>query len=449
MSRTYLAVERALNRRVVVKVLAPELLAGISVERFRREVLLAAQLQHPHVVPVLSAGDAGGLPWFSMPYVDGDSLRQRLERGPLSTGEVVSVLRDVARALAYAHAHGIVHRDIKPDNVLLSAGSATVTDFGIAKAISAARTDGDRHATLTQLGTSIGTPTYMAPEQAAADPDTDHRADLYAFGAMAYELIVGHPPFQASTPARLLAAHMSEAPRDPRTLRSDTPVLLAELVMACLAKDPADRPQQAADLVRVLETVTSSGDARAAPAVLAGGRIPVGKAVALWAAATAGVAVTAWAATDVVGLPDWVLPGSLGVMLAGLPVIGITAFVQRAAHRAYTTTPQRTPSGTPTTPGTLATLALKVSPHVSWRRAWVGGWLALGTFAALVVGFMVTRALGIGPAASLRGKGEFGARETVVVADFRAPAGDSTLGPTVAEALRTDLAQSSSLNVLT
>ena len=178
MSRTYLALERALNRRVVVKVLAPELLAGMSVERFRREVLLAAQLQHPHVVPVLTAGDADGLPWFSMPYVDGDSLRQRLERGPLSTGEVVSILRDVARALAYAHAQGVVHRDIKPDNVLLSAGSATVTDFGIAKAISAARTGGGaKQEKLTQVGTSIGTPTYMAPEQAAGDPDTDHRSE--------------------------------------------------------------------------------------------------------------------------------------------------------------------------------------------------------------------------------------------------------------------------------
>ena len=162
MSRTYLVRERALDRRVVVKVLAPELLAGISVERFRREVLLAAKLQHPHVVPVLTAGDVDGLPWFSMPYVDGDSLRQRLGQGPVSIHETVGILRDVARALAYAHANGIVHRDIKPDNVLLSTGSATVTDFGIAKAINAARTTGDASAPNTMptvAGTSIGTPT--------------------------------------------------------------------------------------------------------------------------------------------------------------------------------------------------------------------------------------------------------------------------------------------------
>ncbi len=450
MSRTYLAVEQALNRRVVVKVLAPELLAGISVERFRREVLLAAQLQHPHVVPVLTAGDAGGLPWFSMPYVDGDSLRHRLGQGPLGTGEVISILRDVARALAYAHGHGIVHRDIKPDNVLLSAGSATVTDFGIAKAISAARTDGGGHdARLTQVGTSIGTPTYMAPEQAAADPDADHRVDIYAFGVMAFEVLAGHPPFHGTTPARLLAAHMSETPRDLRTIRPDIPPPLAEVIAACLAKDPDARPQQARELARVLETVTTSGAGAAVPAALRGGRIPVGKAIGLWAAATAGIGITAWAATDVIGLPDWVLPGSLGVMLAGLPVIGITAFVQRAAHKAYATTPQRTPGGGVPAAGTLATLALKASPHVSWRRTWMGGGIAVGAFAVLVVGFMVTRAFGIGPAASLRGKGAFGDKETIVVADFRAPAVDSTLGPTVAEALRTDLAQSTSLNVLT
>jgi tetratricopeptide (TPR) repeat protein/tRNA A-37 threonylcarbamoyl transferase component Bud32 len=450
MSRTYLAVEQALKRRVVVKVLAPELLAGISVERFRREVLLAAQLQHPHVVPVLTAGDAGGLPWFTMPYVDGDSLRRRLEQGSLGMGEVISILRDVARALVYAHAHGIIHRDIKPDNVLLSSGTATVTDFGIAKAITAARTEGGaRGQTLTQAGTSIGTPAYMAPEQALGDPAADHRADFYSFGAMAYELLAGHPPFQASNPAKLLAAHLGETPRDLRSLRADCPPTLAALVMSCLAKDPNERPQQASELVRVLETVTTSGAAAAVPAILGGGRIRLGKAIGLWATATLLVALTAWAASDVIGLPDWVFPGSIGVMLAGLPVIGVTAYVQRTTQRVYTATPQRTPGGTPAPQGTLATLAIKASPHISWRRTWLGGAIAVGAFAALVVGFMVLRALGIGPMGSLRGKGAFGDRETLVVADFRGPAADSSLGPTVAEALRTDLAQSRSLNVLT
>ena len=452
MSRTYLAREKALDRRVVVKVLAPELLAGISVERFRREVLLAAKLQHPHVVPVLTAGDIDGLPWFTMPYVDGDSLRHRLAQGPMGISEAVSILRDVARALAYAHGQNIVHRDIKPDNVLLSTGSATVTDFGIAKAISAARTTGSggghQSTMLTVAGTSIGTPTYMAPEQAAGDPATDSRADIYAFGAMAYELLAGHPPFYNLTPARLLAAHMGEKPKDIRTLRADCPEALAELVMRCLEKEPDARPQHATDLVRVLDSITSSGAANAAPTILAGTRIRLGKAIGVWAAATAVTSLTAWAATSVIGLPDWVFPGILGVMLAGLPAILGTWYVQRTVHRAYIQTPTLTPGGSTSPHGTMATLAIKASPHISWRRTWLGGGIAVGGFAVLVIGFMVMRAMGIGPFGSLRGRGTFGKSETIVVADFRSPS-DSTLGPTLAEALRTDLAQSTSLHVLT
>jgi tetratricopeptide (TPR) repeat protein/tRNA A-37 threonylcarbamoyl transferase component Bud32 len=445
MSRTYLAEELALHRRVVVKVLAPELLAGISVERFRREVLLAAQLQHPHVVPVLSTGEVDGLPWFTMPYVDGQSLRQRLATGRMPVGEAVHVLRDVARALAYAHAQGIVHRDIKPDNVLLAAGSATVTDFGIAKAISAARTGGTGGEALTQVGTSIGTPTYMAPEQAAGDPATDHRADIYAFGVMAFEMLTGRPPFVATSPTRLLAAHLSESPPELLGLREDCPPALAALVMRCLAKEPDQRPQEAVAMAQVLDAVTPSGSGSAVPEVLQGAPIPLGRALALWAVAAVVVGVTAWAAREVIGLPDWVLPGAVGVMLAGLPVLLVTAYVQRTMHRVYT----RTPTGTAPVEGTMATLAMRASPHLSWRRAWLGGAIAVGGFALLIVGFMVLRAMGVGPMASLRGSGAFGSHEMLMIADFRSPPSDSTLGGTVAEALRTDLAQSTSLNVLT
>src|SRR2546430_5307304 len=209
MSRVFVATDTALRRAVVVKVLPPELVAGLNVERFRREILLAAGLQHAHIVPVLAAGETNGRPWFTMPFVDGESLRERVARGALPITETLNILRDVARALAYAHSRGVVHRDIKPDNVLISGGSAVVTDFGIAKAISAAR-DETRGATLTRAGTSIGTPAYMAPEQAAADPAANHRVDIYSFGCMAYEMLTGQPPFVEKSPQRLLAAQMAD-----------------------------------------------------------------------------------------------------------------------------------------------------------------------------------------------------------------------------------------------
>ncbi|MEO6211664.1 MAG: serine/threonine-protein kinase [Gemmatimonadaceae bacterium] len=155
-----------------------------------REIRVAASLQQANIVPLLSAGELEGLPYYTMPYVEGESLRARLGHGTVSIAETVSILRDVSRALAYAHEHGVVHRDIKPDNVLLSGHTAVVTDFGIAKAIADAAAS-PAGATLTQLGTAVGTPMYMAPEQAAGDPDTDHRADIYAFGCMAYELLAG------------------------------------------------------------------------------------------------------------------------------------------------------------------------------------------------------------------------------------------------------------------
>ena len=212
MSRVFVADEHRLGRKVVVKLLSPELAAAMSTSRFEREIRVAASLQQANIVPVLSAGDLDGLPYYIMPYVEGESLRARLGRGPLPIAEAVSILRDVSRALAYAHERGVVHRDIKPDNVLLSGGTAVVTDFGIAKALSDSRTHAEG-ATLTQLGTAIGTPAYMAPEQAAGDPDTDHRADIYAFGCMAYELLAGHPPFHGLSPHKLMAAHMGETPR--------------------------------------------------------------------------------------------------------------------------------------------------------------------------------------------------------------------------------------------
>ena len=442
MSRVWVAEETALRRKVVVKLLSPELAQGISVERFEREIQTAAALQQANIVPVLASGESNGLPFYTMPFVEGESLRARLARGPLAITEVIGILRDVSKALAYAHQRGVVHRDIKPDNVLLSGGTAVVTDFGIAKAISASRTESGG-ATLTQIGTSIGTPAYMAPEQAAGDPDIDHRADIYSLGAMGYELLTGQVVFPNRTPQRMLAAHMGEAPQPIATLRPDTPAPLADLVMQCLAKDPNQRPHDASDMARVLDTITSGSGMQAMAPVLLGGPGMFRKALAIYAAAFVVVAVVAKAAIVGIGLPDWVFPGSLVVMALGLPVVLWTGYVQRVVRRAATATPTLTPGGTPSVAaGTMATMALRAAPHVSWYRTARGGMYAFGAFIAMIAAFMGMRALGIGPFGSLIASGQLAGNNKIVIADFAAANGDSALGRVVSDAVRAGLADS-------
>ena len=257
MSRVFVAHDQILDRKVVVKVLLPELAAGVSVSRFRREIQLAARLQHPHIVPLLSAGESEGLPYFVMPYVAGESLRARVAReGELPVVEAIRILRDVVSALVYAHSSGVMHRDIKPDNVLLSGGVAVVTDFGVAKALSIS-SEGHDAVGLTSLGMALGTPAYMAPEQATGDPQTDHRADIYSLGAMAYEMLTGRPPFIGRSPQAVLAAHVVETPDPIERLRPAVPGALAGLVTACLAKRPADRPQSAREVINLLDALAT------------------------------------------------------------------------------------------------------------------------------------------------------------------------------------------------
>ncbi len=257
MSRVYLAEERALGRRVVIKVLPPELSGGVSIDRFKREIAVAARLQHPHIVPLFSAGDVNGLPYFTMPFVEGHSLRERLAHGELPVADVIAILRDVAKALAHAHSHGVAHRDIKPDNILLSGHAATVTDFGVAKALSAST--GER-GTLTDLGVALGTPAYMSPEQATADTNADHRTDIYALGVVGYEMLTGQTPFGGRSPQQLLAAHVTEAPVPVEKTRQSVPPALSAIIMRCLEKRPADRYQQADELLHALDAIaTPSG----------------------------------------------------------------------------------------------------------------------------------------------------------------------------------------------
>jgi serine/threonine protein kinase/tetratricopeptide (TPR) repeat protein len=258
MSRVFIAEDTSLGRKVVVKVLLPDLAATVNVERFRREIQLAAKLQHPHIVPVLSAGISEGLPYYTMPFIEGESLRARLSRsGELPVHDTARILRDVLSALSYAHEHGVVHRDIKPDNVLLTGNHAVVADFGVAKALSASTNSGS---SLTSLGVALGTPAYMSPEQAAADPSTDHRADLYGVGAMAYEMLTGQQVFSARSPQAMLAAHATQKPESIDARRPSVPRELSSLIMRSLEKHAADRPQSAAQMLAELEAaVTPSG----------------------------------------------------------------------------------------------------------------------------------------------------------------------------------------------
>ena len=265
MSRVFVAEEKALGRRVVIKVLSPELTATVSTDRFRREIQLAARLQHPHIVPLFAAGaGSDGLLFYTMPYIEGESLRARIARtGELPIPDAVGILRDIVDAIGYAHGRGVVHRDLKPENVLLSEGHAVVTDFGVAKALS----DAVVADTLTSAGLALGTPAYMAPEQAAGDPTTDSRADLYAIGVIAYELLAGQAPFAGRSAQQIMAAHATATPEPLERRRASVPPALAQLVMRLLEKRPADRPQQAADVLRELNTVLTpqGGTVRFAP----------------------------------------------------------------------------------------------------------------------------------------------------------------------------------------
>jgi len=255
MARVFVARDDRFGRRVVVKLVGRDVIAPEAVARFRREIQFAMDLQHPHIVPILQAGEADGLPYLVMPYVEGESLRARIGGGQLQLVEAVRILRGVALALAYAHSRGVIHRDIKPDNVLLAAGTPMVADFGIAKAMSGAREDASRtDTTLTRAGTTLGSPAYMAPEQIAADPKADHRVDIYSFGALAYEMLAGRPPFDGTTPQQLFVAHLTETPARLSQHRRNLPAALVDLIMRCLSKEPEDRPQTAAELASALES---------------------------------------------------------------------------------------------------------------------------------------------------------------------------------------------------
>src|SRR5437870_5150363 len=443
MSRVFLAEEVRLGRQVVVKVLPPEMAAGVNAERFEREIRLAAKLQHPHIVPLLSAGSQGDLLYYIMPHIEGESLRARLAREhELPIGETVRILRDVTDALAYAHGHGIVHRDVKPDNVLFSGKHALVADFGVAKAVA----ESTGKTALTSLGVALGTPAYMAPEQAAADPNTDHRADIYAVGALAYEMLAGRPPFIGPSPQSVLAAHVTSQPDPVTKYRDSVPPALAALVMRCLAKHPADRFQTAGDILEALEQmVTPSGgmtptgsapyDAVAAAAAARAHPLRVAGLFALTSVAVLGVV---YFLMNQLGLPGWVMPWAIGLLAVGLPIMVTTGLIERRRALARTSSRVAPPAGA----------GGGWHGWLTWRKALGGGVAAFAALGLGAGGYAAMRVLGIGPVGTLVASGVLEKRDRMVLAAFENRTTDSTLGPSLTEALRVDLAQSPVVRLL-
>jgi len=296
MSRVYLARESLPERDVAIKVLDEELSARLGRERFVREVEVTSQLQHPHIVPIYAAGDAGGTLYYVMPYISGESLRDRLvKEGRLPIQESLKITHQVADALEHAHRKEIVHRDIKPSNILFQSGHAVVADFGIARALRAAESGGE----FTQSGLPIGTPDYMSPEQAGGDDPIDGRTDTYSLACVLYEMLAGQPPFHSRTAQATLARHLTDTMPSLRSVRSSVPRALEQVIAQALAKSPADRPRAVSHFADALLVANRSGALRVDRESGQRPRMPMASRVAAGLAliATMGLAIQFWSAS--------------------------------------------------------------------------------------------------------------------------------------------------------
>jgi TolB-like protein len=355
MATVYLAHDRKHQRPVAIKVLREELAAAIGPERFLREIEIAARLNHPHILPLHDSGDADGVLYYVMPYVAGETLRQRLDRErQLSVAEAVRIAREVADGLSHAHSHGVIHRDIKPDNIMLSGGHAVIADFGIARAVSAA---GSPQITVT--GMAVGTAGYMSPEQALGEREVDARSDLYSLGCVLYEMLVGEPPHNSATAQAIIARRLTEAVPSVRAVRETISEELDLVLRRALARVPADRYPTVADLAGALSAVPTGPEWVARPTGLL-------RVIGLYLLSSIVILALVQLVASLLDLPPWVLPGAAVLLLIGIPIILGTALLQR---------------GSLSVPGPVGRL-------LTWRRAILGGVVALGAWGLAVTAYL-------------------------------------------------------------
>lgn len=428
MATVYLARDLKHNRQVAVKVLDPDLAERLGAERFLREIELAANLTHPHILPLFDSGEAGGFLFYVMPFIEGESLRSRLTKEKqLPVEDAVQIIREIADALAYAHEKGVIHRDVKPANVMLEAGHAVLADFGVAHAVAEAKED-----RLTRTGTSLGTPTYMSPEQATGEQDLDGRSDQYALGCVLFEILAGHPPFTGAQVEAVVRQHLTEQPPSVTQARPAVTEEVVAVINRALAKNPADRFKTTGEMAAALALTTKPAQegAKATPLY----ERPIWQVLAGWAVASLVVFGASGTLTDVVGLPSWVSTVTGLICLAALPLVLATALVQRRVPRGF-----ETPSAAPL-PG--------YHTRLTWRTvgfAVGGAFVLLGTG---TLGYLGMRAIGIGPVSTLMAQGVLEERDVLIVADFLDHTGDPTLALALTEAIRTDLTQSPTVRMM-
>jgi len=371
MATVYLAHDQKHNRKVAVKVMRPELAATLGADRFLREVQVAAQLNHPHILPMHDSGTADGILYYVMPYVEGETLKEHVaKQGQLSVSETMRLGREVAEALAYAHTRGIIHRDIKPGNILLQSGHALVADFGIARAL------GDEGEVLTKTGLAVGTPQYMAPEQATGEREVDGRADIYALGAVMYEMMAGEPPFTGPTARAIITRSLTEEPRSLTVSRSGLPAAVNSAVMKALAKSASDRYANAGEMVTALDRAIEGTRSGTSEVAVTAGPAPL-QVWGLFALGCMGMLALVSSIIRQWNLPRWTIGFAVGLLAIGAVVLVMTGRME-ARRRAGAETPG-------------------FGRFLTWRFAALGGVLSLMLWAAVATALALS---GPGPAAT-------------------------------------------------